>query len=82
MGIAVWDLNHRCSTKSSTTKDLSIMKVIGVDGYNGSITGEVSMTLTGQRIGVQNIPVVIITRGRSREMVQRGVEDVKKDRSK
>ena len=34
--------------------------VLGVDGYNGSLTNDVTMTITGQRIGVQNIPVVII----------------------
>lgn len=36
--------------------------VVGVDGYNASLTNDVTMSLTGQRIGVQNIPSVIVKR--------------------
>ena len=41
--------------------------VIGVDGYNGTLTYDVGMTITDQRIGVQNIPVVIIKQNTKRK---------------
>jgi len=48
--------------------------VIGVDGYNQSITGDVSMTVTCAASDCHHIPLVILVR---RTMSNNGIDDRK-----
>ena len=40
----------------------NVANVIGIDGLNNNLTGEVAMTITGQRIDLHCVPGVIIFR--------------------
>ena len=63
---AVWDLHQsRHGTKSRRIKRMFVKSIIGVDGYNQSLTGDVSMCVTCAASDCHHVPMVIVRKGKN-----------------
>lgn len=53
-----------------STSQMNRQTVIGIDGYNQSVTGDVAMTVTCAASDCHHVSLVIITRDRDKQTIE------------